>query len=215
MIHRWDDGKVGKRIHEIGCNKIREMELWKYDGKFITNVAWARNDEERETTYAGHRGKQHAIVMEYAKRLVKELKLGAAVVDYKETEDKAGVVLDNGETLWADCVIAADGPRSIARKKVLGLADEKTESRWAVFRSFFKTDEAMRNHPGLKNFFYEDRDTVRFWMYESLSLMAFAWNGGEDIAWVLIHPVRFHSPFPQTDDIQKKRANPTTPGHRR
>lgn len=165
------------------------MELWKYDGTFLTPVPWARNGDEHTSTFAGHRGKQHAIFMEYAKTLVDDIRIGLSVLEYLEEEDRAGVRLESGETLWADCVIAADGPRSIARKQVLGLWDESKSSGWAVFRSFFKTTPEMRAHPGLQNFFYADRDTVRFWMYENLSLMAFAWNGGEDVAWVLIHPV--------------------------
>jgi 2-polyprenyl-6-methoxyphenol hydroxylase-like FAD-dependent oxidoreductase len=190
VIKRWDNGKVGAKIHETGCNKIRTMELFKYDGKYIVDVPWARNEEEHNLTYAGHRGQQHAIFLEYARTQVRDIRIGVAVQQYLEEEDKAGVLLATGDTLWADCVIAADGPRSIARKQVLDITDSKDGTSWAVFRSFFKTDEKARKHPDLQNFFYPDRDTVRFWMYENLTLMAFQWNGGEDVAWVLIHPVR-------------------------
>lgn len=189
VIKRWDNGKVGDKIHETGCNKIRTMELFKYDGKYIADVPWARDEEEHDLTYAGHRGKQHEIILEYAKTQVKDIRIGVAVQQYLEDEDKAGVLLTSGETIWADCVIAADGPRSIARKQVLDIDDSKDVSSWSVFRSFFKTNEVVRKHPDLQNFFYPDRDTVRFWMYEHLTLMAFQWNGGEDVAWVLIHPV--------------------------
>ncbi|KAJ0346294.1 hypothetical protein COL154_008285 [Colletotrichum chrysophilum] len=191
IIHRWDDGKIGQQIHDTGCSRIRTMELHKFDGKFIVNVPWARDDKEHNITYAGHRGKIHSIFLAYAKTLVKDIRIGVAVSEYLEEDRRAGVRLSTGETLWADCVIAADGPRSIARGQVLQLDDEKidgTSSGWAVFRSFFKTDEAMRSHPGLKDLYREDRDTVRFWMYDNLSLMAFVWNKGQDIAWVLIHP---------------------------
>lgn len=180
---------MGAKIHATGCSKIREMELWKYDGQYITPVPWARNPEEQDLTYAGHRGQQHAIFLEYTRTLVKDIRIGVSVTKYLEEEDKAGVALSTGDIIWGDCVIAADGPRSIARKQVLGLADEKTSSNWSVYRSFFKTDEKARAHPDLQNFFYSDRDTVRFWMYEHLTLMAFQWNGGDDVAWVLIHPV--------------------------
>ncbi|KAF4995331.1 hypothetical protein FDECE_12822 [Fusarium decemcellulare] len=191
IIKRWDHGRVGQQIHDTGCSRIRAMELCKFDGKFVTNVPWARDDKEHDMTYAGHRGKVHAIFLAHAKTLVNDIRVGVAVTGYLEEEGRAGVVLATGETLWGDCVIAADGPRSIARAKVLKLDDSVNDGRssgWAVFRSFFKTDEAMRNHPGLEGLFHEDRDTVRFWMYDNLSLMAFVWNDGKDIAWVLIHP---------------------------
>jgi 2-polyprenyl-6-methoxyphenol hydroxylase-like FAD-dependent oxidoreductase len=192
IIHRWDNGKVGQQIHDTGCSRIRAMELCKFDGKFLTNVPWARDGEEHNITYAGHRGKVHSIFLAHAKTLVRDIRIGVAVTKYLEEDDRAGVALSSGETLWGDCVIAADGPRSIARGQVLNLDDESKDGKssgWAVFRSFFKTDEAMLSHPGLKDLYHSDRDTVRFWMYDNLSLMAFVWNKGKDIAWVLIHPV--------------------------
>ncbi|KAJ9144692.1 FAD binding domain protein [Pleurostoma richardsiae] len=191
IINRWDDGKVGQLIHDSGCSRIRAMELCKFDGKFLTNVPWARDEREHSITYAGHRGKIHSIFLEYTKTLVKDTRIGVAAVEYKEEEDRAGVVLSNGETVWGDCVIAADGPRSIARKQVLHLNDEEkngNSSGWAVFRSFFKTSEEARSHPDLQHLFHSDRDTVRFWMCDNLSMMLFVWNQGKDIAWVLIHP---------------------------
>jgi 2-polyprenyl-6-methoxyphenol hydroxylase-like FAD-dependent oxidoreductase len=196
IIKRWADGKVGQEIHDTGCGAIRTMELCKYDGKFLTHVEWARDAREHDITYAGHRGKQHSIILAHAKTLVPDLRIGVGVTQYLEEENRAGVVLSTGETLWGDCVIAADGPRSIARKQVLGMNDEDKTSKgsgWAVFRTFFKTDEAMRNHPDLQGLYHSDSDTVRFWMHDNLSLMVFVWNQGKDIAWVLIHPV---SSFP-------------------
>ncbi|KAM6516894.1 hypothetical protein FSOLCH5_007838 [Fusarium solani] len=191
IIHRWDNGKVGQQIHDTGCSRIRTMELCKYDGKFLTNVPWARDGKEHNITYAGHRGQVHSIFLAQAKKLVKDIRIGIAVTEYLEEDGRAGVLLSSGETLWGDCVIAADGPRSIAREKVLGLDNDSKDGKnsgWAVFRSFFKTDEEMLKHPGLKDLYHTDRDTVRFWMYDNLSLMAFVWNQGKDIAWVLIHP---------------------------
>lgn len=199
IIHRWDNGKVGQQIHSTGCSRIRAMELCKFDGKFLTNVPWARDGEEHNITYAGHRGKVHSIFLAHAKTLVRDIRIGVAVTKYLEEEDRAGVELSTGENLWGDCVIAADGPRSIARGQVLSLNDDSIDGKssgWAVFRSFFKTDEAMLKHPGLKDLYHTDRDTVRFWMYDNLSLMAFVWNQGKDIAWVLVHPVSDDYRFP-------------------
>ncbi|KAJ3949618.1 uncharacterized protein N0V96_000741 [Colletotrichum fioriniae] len=142
--------------------QIRTMELYKYDSKFIVDVPWARDGKEHNITYAGHRGKIHSIFLAYAKTRVQDIRIGVSVTDYLEEEGQAGVKLSTGETIWADCVIAADGPRSIARAQVLHLDDKKideTTSGWSVFRSFFKTDETMRNHPGIKDLFHEDRDT--------------------------------------------------------
>ncbi|KAF7553035.1 hypothetical protein G7Z17_g3897 [Cylindrodendrum hubeiense] len=186
IIKAWDGGKVGQEIHDTGCDKIRSMEVHKYDGKYVTEVDWARDEFEHDITYAGHRGKLHSIIMAYAKRLVPDIRIGVGVTKYLENEEQAGIVLSTGETLWADCVIAADGPRSVAREQVLGLINEdetNTDSKWAVFRSFFKTDEASRELLRANGLLYPDRDLVRFWMFDNLSMMAFVWNDGADVAW--------------------------------
>ncbi|KAH6983528.1 hypothetical protein BKA56DRAFT_672197 [Ilyonectria sp. MPI-CAGE-AT-0026] len=54
IIKAWDGGKVGQEIHETGCNTIRAMEVHKYDGKYVTEVNWARNEFEHDIIYAGH-----------------------------------------------------------------------------------------------------------------------------------------------------------------
>ncbi|CAG9951143.1 unnamed protein product [Clonostachys rosea f. rosea IK726] len=190
VIKAWNKGKVGEEIHAFGCNKIYDMEIHKYDGKFISTVPWAINETERDLTYAGHRGKLHSIILDYARTLVPDLRIGVGVIAYLENDKKAGVTLSTGETLWADCVIAADGPRSIAREQVLGLFNEdetNTDSKWAVFRTFFKTDEASRAILKERGLFKEDRDTLRFWMCDNLTLLAFG-NDGLDVAWALVHP---------------------------
>lgn len=191
IIKRWNDGKVGQEIHDTGCSKIRSMDIYKYDGKFLASTSWAENDEFHDITYAGHRGKLHSIILAYAKTLVPEIHIGLGVQKYLENDTQAGVVLSNGETVWADCVIAADGARSIAREQVLGINDsDDNETSWAVFRTFLSTDEAARKKLAAHGLLSTNDDLVRFWMSDTLYLMAFSWNKGKDIAWTLTHPVR-------------------------
>ncbi|KXH63571.1 hypothetical protein CSAL01_06216 [Colletotrichum salicis] len=108
-------------------NQIRTMELYKYDSKFIVDVPWARDGKENNITYAGHRGKIYSIFLAYAKTRVQDIRIGVAVTEYLEEDGRAGVKLSTGDTIWADCVVAADGPRSIARAQVLHLDDKKID----------------------------------------------------------------------------------------
>ncbi|KAJ0284061.1 hypothetical protein Brms1b_006840 [Colletotrichum noveboracense] len=172
VISRWDDGKVGQEILSIGCESD-VLEMYKYDGTLLHPVPWFTKDEDRTKTFAAHRGKQHGIFMAYARRLGVQIELGKSIVDYKESEEhnQAGVTFEDGKTIWADCVIAADGSRSFVRKAVLGLENEEEKSGWAIF-SFFRNGE----------------DIIKAWAYDNLSILAYSWNGGKEVAWVMMHP---------------------------
>ncbi|KAH9236566.1 hypothetical protein K456DRAFT_1747883 [Colletotrichum gloeosporioides 23] len=174
VISRWDDGKVGQEILSIGCESD-VLEMYKYDGTLLHPVPWFTKDEDRTKTFAAHRGKQHGIFMAYARRLGVQIELGKSIVDYKESEEhnQAGVTFEDGKTIWADCVIAADGSRSFVRKAVLGP---------------FTASEKALAHPDLKSFFRNGEDIIKAWAYDNLSILAYSWNGGKEVAWVMMHP---------------------------
>ncbi|KAJ4353245.1 uncharacterized protein N0V89_004972 [Didymosphaeria variabile] len=188
IVKRWEGGNVGKELHEIGADKIDVMELRKFDGTLISNIPWAINQEHRDTTYAGHRGNLHGCFFRCVQRLGATIVLGQSVKEYMEKDDAAGVRLADGQEFWGDLVVAADGGRSIARQQVLGLGDEKEGSGWAIFRTFFDSTEKQRSHPDLKEFMRTEKDNVRVWMSDHLSMLAYSWNNAEQVAWVLMHP---------------------------
>ncbi|EXF82441.1 hypothetical protein CFIO01_01901 [Colletotrichum fioriniae PJ7] len=189
VISRWDEGKVGQEILSIGCESD-VLEMYKYDGKLLYPVPWFMKDEDRTRTFAAHRGKQHGIFMAYARRLGVQIELGQSITEYKESEEdnRASVTFEDGKTLWADCIIAADGSRSFARKAVLGLQNEGEKSGWAIFRSYFTASEKALTHPDLKDFFRNGEDVIKAWAYDNLSILAYSWNGGKEVAWVMMHP---------------------------
>ncbi|KAI0007619.1 hypothetical protein F4779DRAFT_496812 [Xylariaceae sp. FL0662B] len=189
VISRWDDGKVGDELLSIGC-EAECLEMHKYDGKPLYNIPWFLKDEDRTRTFAAHRGKQHGIFLAYARRLGTEIILGKAVKEYVEPagEARAGVNLEDNETLWADVVIAADGSRSLARRQVIGLNEEGQKSGWAIFRSYFKPDDRAHAHPDLKDFFRDGEDVIKAWQHDTISVLAYSWNKGQEVAWVMMHP---------------------------
>lgn len=196
VISRWDGGNVGKKLLSIGC-EAEHMELNKYDGSLIYPVPWFKKDEDRTKTFAAHRGKQHAIFLNYARQIGVKVLLGKAVTNYVESESdaRAGVVVENEETLWADVVIAADGSRSLARKIVLALDEEGEKSGWAIFRSYFKPNDEARAHPALKDFFRDGQDVIKAWQHNTMSILAYSWGNGTEVAWVMMHP--------DNDDVQE------------
>ncbi|KAF4903206.1 Cytochrome P450 monooxygenase patH [Colletotrichum viniferum] len=154
VISRWDDGKVGQEILSIGCESD-VLEMYKYDSELLYPVPWFMKDEDRAKTFAAHRGKQHGIVMAYARRLGVQIELGKSIVDYKESEEhnQAGSIF--------------------ARKAVLGLENEEEKSGWAIFRSYFTASEKALAHPELKNFFRNGEDVIKAWAYDNLSILAY------------------------------------------
>ncbi|EGY16165.1 hypothetical protein VD0002_g1119 [Verticillium dahliae] len=78
-----------------------------------------------------YRPDYHSILVKAAAKAGAVIRKGQTVVDYKPEE--ATVVLESGETLRGDLIIAADGVKSLARK-VMGLNIEPHETGDTCFR---------------------------------------------------------------------------------
>ncbi|GES58711.1 FAD binding domain protein [Aspergillus terreus] len=69
-----------------------------------------------------------------------DLRFGVKVTGYWESEDGAGIRLENGDKVAADCVIAADGIHSRARDIITGEEPVPHETGAAIYRSHFAAD---------------------------------------------------------------------------
>ncbi|KAJ4307484.1 hypothetical protein N0V84_012697 [Fusarium piperis] len=195
IIARWGGGEVAEQLAAVTFNKVQDMELCKYDGKSLYRDPWYHRPKDTGLQFAGHRGAMHSVVAKFVEKMGVKLVFGKAVVDYRETPDRAGVVTSDGEEIWGDVVIAADGARSLAREKVLGLKDEKSSSGWAIYRAFFEVSDETRKDPLLKDFTDPARERIRIWISSATTMLGYAWNSGKNIAWVLMHKMR---PVPLT-----------------
>lgn len=70
----------------------------------------------------------HQLVVDYAEEIGVNMRFGEKVVQYLDSDSEVGVVTAKGEKILGDVVLAADGPRSLARQLVLGLPDNKVSS---------------------------------------------------------------------------------------
>lgn len=87
-----------------------------------------------------------AALLAQVKDLGVEVTFGAKVTDYFEDVDKqkAGIVLENGEKLEADVVIAADGIGTKSNKLVNGGFDDRAYSSGiSIFRTSFPVELAL------------------------------------------------------------------------
>lgn len=119
------------------------LDFYDWMGNFATRQIW---DVEKQwgRRINGHRGEIHDVVFRHAKARGIDIRLGQQVGDYFETDSEAGVIA-NGERLTADCVFAAEGVKSAGRKIVLGFEDRPKPSGYAVYRSWFTSDELAKN----------------------------------------------------------------------
>lgn len=140
IFERWEG--VVEELEPI-IHHSSGLDFHEWTGKFCTRQVW---DVEKKwgRRINGHRGDIHDAVYRHAKARGIDIRLGQSVSDYFETESEAGVVV-NGERLTADCVLAAEGVKSAGRKIVLGFEDKPRASGYAVYRTWFSSEELAKN----------------------------------------------------------------------
>ena len=86
----------------------------------------------------------HKMLMDTVQAHGIEVRYLQHVVEFLETSDKGGVKLSDGEILYADLVIAADGIRSKSWTVVTGEEPKTYSSGSALFRCAYPTSHAMQ-----------------------------------------------------------------------
>jgi 2-polyprenyl-6-methoxyphenol hydroxylase-like FAD-dependent oxidoreductase len=99
IFHRWEEGKVSKQLAAVSINLTEYgFRIHKYDTGEVVFHQKTPPPPEDAPRYNGHRGELHEIVFNYARdELGIPIHLGNPVLEYFEDEDKAGIVLQNGE----------------------------------------------------------------------------------------------------------------------
>lgn len=125
------------------------------------------------------------------------MRFGQKVTEYLDTDNELGVVIENGSKILGDVVLACDGPRSLARGAVLGLADEKVNSGYAIYRAFFTIQEEHKDNPLLKDIANSPTDVTKMWVGRDVHAILYTWNKGKDVGWVVTHKVRIFDFLPE------------------
>ncbi|KAF1843679.1 salicylate hydroxylase [Cucurbitaria berberidis CBS 394.84] len=186
-IASWDNGRVAKDILKRCVTKAECFKMCTADGVPFFDEPWFADPSHDGYMFAGHRGEMWQIILDYAVSVGVIFRVGRGVEQYLEEEDKAGVRLAGGEEIWGDCVLAADGPKSIARQQVLHLPDHSASSGYAIYRAYFHATPEMAANPLLAEFLRPDVDTVKVWLGKDAHMIGYGWNGGKDIVWVMTH----------------------------
>lgn len=150
------------------CHDSKQLVFNRYDGEHLMTQVWEEDDLTRAggKKFNGHRGEMHQIVWDHAKSVGVDIRLGQRVSEYFEDEREAGVV-SNGQRFTGDVVLAADGVRSTARTIVLGYEDKPKSSGYAIWRSWFPSDELAKNP--LTAHLVVNGDTHTGWLGKSIT----------------------------------------------
>lgn len=128
IVNRWADGRIGREMLKICINQGDKFQFFAHDGTFLCAEPWNSRPHHYYQQFAGHRGEMHQLVVDYAEEIGVNMRFGEKVVQYLDSDSEVGVVTAKGEKILGDVVLAADGPRSLARQLVLGLPDNKVSS---------------------------------------------------------------------------------------
>lgn len=173
----WDNGKIGKKLLDICVNTGKTLDFYSPKDELLSQEPWNLHPHHYEYQYAGHRGEMHQVLFDYAVEVGVDVRLGVPVTKYIDGETgPVGVELKNGEQFLGDVVLAADGPRSLARTQVLGLPDNKVNSGYAIYRAFYElTDEQLAN-PHFANICNENEDRAMMWVGRDIHGFMYTWR---------------------------------------
>lgn len=163
-------------------HKAEAMIYYNWEGKFVTTQTFAL-EREWGRRINGHRGELHRILYQHALDRGIDVLLGQNVEDYFESGDEAGVTA-NGKRYTADVVLVAEGVKSTGRRIVLGFDDKPQPSGYAVYRSWFSTENVKKNDLTKK---LVQEDSHYGWIGQDIHFLAAAIKDGDEVSWVCTH----------------------------
>lgn len=109
------------------------------------SVNRSSDDDVPKRIYRHSRPKFHEMLSRQAENVGIYVQYGTRVVEYHEDADagKAVVTLENGETIEADLVVAADGVGSKSSKVTMGHEVRARPTGFAMFRAAFPVELAL------------------------------------------------------------------------
>ncbi|KAK5659242.1 hypothetical protein OQA88_1334 [Cercophora sp. LCS_1] len=156
-----------------------------WTGRYVTTQSFAEEHRAWGPRVNGHRGEIHQILYKHALARGIDIRLDHTVTNYFETATEAGVETSTGARFTADLVLAAEGVRSRGRKLVLGFEDHPQPSGYAVFRTWYPSDELAAN-PRTRHL-VANGDSHNGWIGQDVHFLAAAIKDGKEMSWVCTH----------------------------
>ncbi|KAI0046171.1 monooxygenase [Auriscalpium vulgare] len=183
FIMRWG---LHDKIWPI-CGHATELRIHNHLGELLQVQPFPQSLYGSHS-YNGHRGELYEILVEHARSIGVDIRLGQRATEYWEDENTgtAGVVV-RGERLAADVVVGADGLRSTARKLVLGYDDKPKPSGYAIYRTWFDARAAGIDADPLTTFLAGTEDVLYGWIGQDTHFLASNCKQGSTVSCVLTH----------------------------
>ncbi|KAK4553882.1 hypothetical protein LTR86_009057 [Recurvomyces mirabilis] len=140
--------------------------------------------------YRHTRPKFHGMLLEQLGSLGIAVEYGKAVASYFEDADggKGGVMLQDGEKITADLVVAADGINTASQELVTGHPVPARPSGSAIWRVAFPVEVAMEDPVVAERFkLMEDgRSVIELWFGPGMH--GVFWRSEDQMSWAITHP---------------------------
>lgn len=183
------------------CMNCDRLKLYTHTGEFMLEQVFP--PIPGRPVYNGHRAELHKVLHDYALALSIPVRMGQKVISYHDDAAGAWVVLETGEVVRGDVVVASDGLRSKAKKVILQSHDldigtgedrgasgmwKERSTGYAVYRAWYDAEEVGLGKDPLTEFLTR-RDTHVGWLGRDVHFLVASLKGGREISWVATHPV--------------------------
>ena len=153
LLARWGGRELYDSLTAIG-NQAENMQIRRWsDGKIL-----AQQPLMDMAGYIGHRGDYHDTFLRAVHAAGIQMNTGCEVVAFDE--DKPSITLADGQEIFADLIVGADGIKSKTRELVLGFKDAPKSSGYSCYRAYFP-GEHLQDDEKYREFV--DHDCVNIW----------------------------------------------------
>jgi 2-polyprenyl-6-methoxyphenol hydroxylase-like FAD-dependent oxidoreductase len=168
-------------------SKLTTCDFVNKAGEIVFSQPLPPHHEGYPNLYA-HRSHSQILFYEYAMSVGIEIIFNTQVTEYFENDHEAGIIVD-GQRVTADCVVAADGVHSKARRFVTGVEDNPKPSGFAIFRCFCPIEPFLRD-PKVNHLIPEQGDRLIIWIGEDTHGIIQTQKQLDGITVFLTHKVR-------------------------
>ncbi|PQE20597.1 FAD dependent oxidoreductase protein [Rutstroemia sp. NJR-2017a BBW] len=163
------------------------VNMRSHHGPLISSMNFAHSASQYPgTCYLDlHRADLHRALYRRALELGAAVRCGVRVTDVQSRELDAEVLMENGESIKADLVVAADGVFSKMREVMLSRPDPPVETGDLAYRLLLDTRDMMKDED-LREFV--EKPQVNYWLGRDMHVVNYVLRNGSLFNMVLLVP---------------------------